>query len=302
MNVTVQKAEQRVEAEPANGVSSGPLSVLETIYARRSVRAYEPEPVGESRIRTLLTAAVQAPTAIHEEPWVFAVIQDQNRLKRLSDLAKPLFVEEVHRTHLDHGGHGLEMFASPDFNIFYNAGTLIVICGRPIGPFVVADCWLAAENLMLAACAMGLGTCVIGSAVPFLNSTAGKTELGIPAELSVVAPIILGVPGGETPATGRKAPDVAVWKQRISGALVQGDTMTTRETNRSSEPPLVCPVCGGPPLHPGDCLDHDGYVIPAYEELARIWEEQGRPELTAEELVDIDELVDTWGDEEHAES
>ena len=54
------------------------------------------------------------------------------------------------------------LFSHPDFNISHDAGTLIAICA-PSATFSTADCWLAAENLMLAACAMGLGTCCIGS-------------------------------------------------------------------------------------------------------------------------------------------
>jgi nitroreductase len=105
----------------------------------------------------------------------------------------------------------LDVFASQEFNIFYDAGTLVVICAKPMGPFVAADCWLAAENLMLAACAMGLGTCVIGSAVPALNTPAVKAELGIPAEYSAVAPIIVGGPSGETRPTARREPEILAW-------------------------------------------------------------------------------------------
>lgn len=187
------------------------MSVLEAIHARRSVRSYAPEPVDRATVLALLRAAVRAPTAVHQEPWAFTVLQDPGALKRLSDRAKPLFAEEVHRAHLDRGGHMLDVFASPEFNIFYDAGTLIVICAKPMGPFVVADCWLAAENLMLAACAMGLGTCVIGSAVPALNTSEVKAELGIPAGLSAVAPIIVGWPRGETGPTARREPEVLVW-------------------------------------------------------------------------------------------
>ena len=104
------------------------------------------------------------------------------------------------------------MLAKPDFNIFYNAGTLIIICAKPKGAFVTADCWLAAENLMLAAFGMGLGSCVIGFAVPALNTSEIKAELGIPAECSAIAPIIVGVPSGETPRTTRKEPDILGWK------------------------------------------------------------------------------------------
>lgn len=187
------------------------MSALEAIHARRSVRSYAPEPVDRATVFALLRAAVRAPTAVHQEPWAFAVLQDPGALKRLSDRAKPLFAEEAHRAHLDRGGHLLDVFASPEFNIFYDAGTLIVICAKPMGPFVVADCWLAAENLMLAACAMGLGTCVIGSAVPALNTPEVTAELGIPAGLSAVAPIIVGWPRDETGPTARREPEVLAW-------------------------------------------------------------------------------------------
>ena len=59
---------------------------------------------------------------------------------------------------------------------------------------------------------MGLGTCVIGSALPALNTPEVMAELGIPAEFSAVAPIIVGVPTGETPPTARKDPKVLAWK------------------------------------------------------------------------------------------
>lgn len=188
------------------------MSLMEAIYKRCSVRSYSPERLDQTTIRTLLAAAVRAPTAVHLEPWAFAILQDTSALKRLSDRAKPLFLEEVQRAHLDRGGHTLGMFASPDFNMFYNAGTLIIICGKPMGPFVVADCWLAAENLILAACSIGLGTCVIGSAVPALNTPDIKAEFGIPDELTAIAPIIVGVPSGETLPTVRKEPEVVFWK------------------------------------------------------------------------------------------
>jgi nitroreductase len=188
------------------------LGIMDAIYKRCSVRSFSPKQLDQSTILTLLAAAVRAPTAVHLEPWVFAIIQDTSALKRLSDRAKPLFLEEVQRAHLDREGHSLDMFASPNFNMFYNAGTLIIICGKPLGPFVAADCWLAAENLMLAASSLGLGTCVIGSAVPALNTEEIKAELGIAQELTVIAPIIVGAPAGKTTPTARKEPEILFWK------------------------------------------------------------------------------------------
>lgn len=75
------------------------------------------------------------------------------------------------------------------------------------GSFVTADCWLAAENLMLAAPAYGLGTCVIGFAVPALADLELRADLGIPPEVLVVAPIIVGVPAATPAPTWRKPPN-----------------------------------------------------------------------------------------------
>ncbi len=192
------------------------LSVIEAIHKRRSVRAYTPDPVAETRVRTLLEMAVLAPTAIHLEPWAFAIVQDRELLARLSEQAKVAYAAgaaagESHAAQAHHA-HPSPL-DQPDFNIFYDAGTLIAICAKPMGAFVQADCWLAAENLMLAACAFGLATCPIGFAIPILNNPEVKAELGIPPDVTVVAPIIVGTPRGETPATSRKAPEILCWRR-----------------------------------------------------------------------------------------
>jgi nitroreductase len=105
-----------------------------------------------------------------------------------------------------------DRFASPDFCVFYDAPVLVAICAKHSGPFAAADCWMAAENLMLAACAIGLGSCCIGSAIPALNGPAIKEELGIPSDVEVVAPIIVGVPSSPSIDSPRQPPDILGWK------------------------------------------------------------------------------------------
>jgi nitroreductase len=195
-----------------------PATALDVIYRRRAVRTYQSDPLDQNTIHALLDAAVQAPTAMHEEPWVFVVVQDRALLRRLSDRAKAGIRAEAAFRHLHdadgkaHSGDGLKrLIDDPAFNIFYDAGTLVVIGTRAVGPFAVADCWLAAENLMLAACAKGLGTCCIGFAVAVLNTPESRRELGLPADVTVVAPIIVGVPRGTPAPVGRKPPVIASW-------------------------------------------------------------------------------------------
>ena len=189
------------------------MSTMEAIYYRRAVRDYTIQKIDHPMINTLLDAAVYAPTAMHAEPWTFVVIQDKSVLNRLSDNVKALMTEGNDPIHPSVGNHNSDRFTTPEFNAFYNAGTLILICGKPLGPFVISDCWLAAENLMLAACAHGLGTCVIGLAVTALNKMQWKKELGIPDDMTVFAPILVGIPAGTTPLVPRKPPEILSWTQ-----------------------------------------------------------------------------------------
>lgn len=184
---------------------------LRLIYDRVSTRAYCYEDLSRDTVSALLEAGVRAPTALHQEPWSFVVIQDRELLERISNAAKPLFVKQMERVSAPHT-KGPTAFSDPHFNIFYDAGALIVICADPGLPFIEADCWLAAENIMLAACAMELGSCAIGSALPALNLPQIKQELEIPNDISVIAALIVGVPKGKTAPSVRNPPKILSWK------------------------------------------------------------------------------------------
>jgi nitroreductase len=186
------------------------MEILEAIRHRRSVRSYREQAVAEETVRELLEAAVQAPSAMNAQPWAFAVVQDRQRLTSLSDRAKAHLLEA-------HGDDPRmdryrEELSDPDFDIFYGAGTLIVICAAPQGFFPAEDCCLAGQNLMLAAFGKGLGTCCIGWARPLLSLPETKTELSIPEDFTPVLPIILGYPGASPPAPPRNPPRVFAWR------------------------------------------------------------------------------------------
>lgn len=178
-----------------------PHPALAVIRRRCSARSFTPELVDAESIRILLDAAIRAPTAMHEEPWAFVVVQDIARLHRYSEATKAAW----------RGREIASALLGPGFNVFYGANTLIVICARPAGPYAVADCWLAAENLMLAATAMGLGSCCIGSAAEALGEPAVREELGIPADYTVVAPIVIGRVADACEPTSRKPAEILAW-------------------------------------------------------------------------------------------
>ena len=103
-------------------------------------------------------------------------------------------------------------FQDPAYTIFYTASTLLLILCKPEGPHAIPDCALAAENLMLMAHDMGLGTCWIGLSQGFLNTPEAKNELGIPEGWVVAAPIIVGWPDGDTSEKERDPVEVIFWK------------------------------------------------------------------------------------------
>lgn len=186
------------------------VELKDAIYHRRSIRKYKPQQVSKDDIRTLMDAAVQAPSASNSQPWAFAVIQDQGILNNYSDQAKKLLLEQIdsypplakYRTAL----------SNPGFDIFYGAPTLLIIYAKPVGPHPEGDCCLAAQNIMLAAHSMGLGTCWIGFAHPLLNSDEIKQALGAPTDYTAVAPLIIGYPDGNMPAIRKKEPEIICWQ------------------------------------------------------------------------------------------
>jgi nitroreductase len=177
-------------------------AIMDVIHRRRSVRDYGAEPVAKATIRELIDAATWAPSAINEQPWLFTVVDDQELLDRISHDAKAHMLATAADLIPDRLKESLR---DPDFHIFYHAPALIVISAQAAGPWSVEDCALAAQNLMLAASAAGLGTCWIGFAQGWLQTGDGKKVLGLPAESVPVAPIIVGHPKSVPTPVPRRA-------------------------------------------------------------------------------------------------
>ena len=89
--------------------------------------------------------------------------------------------------------------------LFFGAPAVIVVGSTPEAVCPAEDAMLATGNMLLAAHAMGLGSCVIGFAVAALKNDPSMLEqLGIPRTESVWAVIALGWPDENLPAAGRQ--------------------------------------------------------------------------------------------------
>ena len=182
------------------------MELNQAIHARRAVREYTTQPVDETTLRGLIEAAILAPSAMNEQPWLFTVIRDKALLARISAAGKAATLAAASAG----GGQPrhLEKLENSAFDILYHAPVLIVISSATGGRCAVENCALAAQNLMLAARAAGLGTCWIGLAQGWIGTPEGKSALGLPPDCLPVAPIIIGHTASFPPPVPRKAPDI----------------------------------------------------------------------------------------------
>ena len=182
------------------------MDLKEALYTRRAVRSFSAAPVDGAVVRQLIDAAIQAPSAVNEQSWSFCVVSDKTVLAEISRKAKAHLLATTPAGLLSH--HFEQILGDAQFDIFYHAPVLIVICSSNSNPWAVENCALAAENLMLAARADGLGTCWIGFAQQWLRTPEGKALLKLPENYLPVAPIIVGHPRSFPPAVTRKPPEI----------------------------------------------------------------------------------------------
>lgn len=152
-------------------------------YKRRSIRSYRPEKVGREMLDGLVDAGRWAPTAGNAQPWRFIVVDTPERIAKLKSVSPG-------------------MFNHPSF--------IVVVCVNKavaslhMGPqgelLSLMDVCMAAQNILLAACAMGLGACVIRS----FHQRAVAVLLSCPDDVVPELLIAGGYPEREPPAPRRK--------------------------------------------------------------------------------------------------
>ncbi len=182
-----------------------PNSVIEVIKSRRAIRSFEDKPVPDSAVETMLEAATYAPSAINIQPWKFTIVTKKEEIKHISDIAKPLLLQTLP----DIADEGLIRFrsalANPQYNVFYNAPLVVFISGAK-STYAINDCSMAAQNMMLAAYTLGIGSCWIGTANLAINTPKVKADLGVPEDHEVFAAVIFGYPKGGFPKAPEKRP------------------------------------------------------------------------------------------------
>lgn len=141
------------------------MDTLTAIKKRRSVREYTGEPIPKEDLKRIVNAGRLAPTGSNRQRWDFIIVTDQEKIKRLSKA----------------GAWSAK------------AGAMIAVVMDPSTKYWVEDGSAAIENMLLAATALGYGSCWLqGNAKP--HEMEFKLLLNIPENLNLLSLIPIGIP------------------------------------------------------------------------------------------------------------
>lgn len=147
------------------------------IFTRRSVRAYDSSKrVSKEQLEDLLDAAMHAPSTMNAQPWEFLVATDESAIANI-------------------------MASHPYCDSLKDAGSAIIVCGNldkefktSCGGYYQYDCSAAAQNILLRAKELGLGTCWCAVAPEKERIQAFRNALNMPNNIEPMALIIVGYP------------------------------------------------------------------------------------------------------------
>ncbi|MDY0371487.1 MAG: nitroreductase family protein [Sphaerochaetaceae bacterium] len=142
---------------------------IEVMMKRRSTRNFLAEQIPEESLQKILAAGLQAATAMNRQSWHLTVVQDAQLLDAISQAVGAVLV--------DSGVPSLNDRAQePEFHTFYQAPTVVFV-STDGSAYSLADCANATQNMTLAATALDLGSCYIGSFVQAFKHKQGKELL-----------------------------------------------------------------------------------------------------------------------------
>ncbi len=192
--------------------------ILKNIYNRRAVRKYKHMTVPNELIEILLDAGRMAPSAMNRQPWKFYILSDAAKIKRYSKEIAEIVVKELKHVSMKEAVkltlsffHLSTMvnFLTSDDHVFYEAPVVIFITSPKADEWGALDVGMCAQNIMLAAKALGLDTCPVGFA-RFITQTKDFYALNIPAEEEIQLAILVGY-GDEEPKLHERLEDNAIY-------------------------------------------------------------------------------------------
>ncbi len=138
-----------------NDMCKNKEAVVETIMSRRSIRKYKPQAVPRKVMTEILDCGINAPNGQNKQSWEIRVVD------------KPELLTAIKATMAEaHPQLDSQMVAG----CFRDAPVMVFIARDTTYDFSAYDCGLLAQNMMLSAWSMGVGSVCLGSPVRFINT------------------------------------------------------------------------------------------------------------------------------------
>lgn len=153
------------------------MELFDAIKGRRSIRSYKDKPIDINTIMEIMETAVWAPSASNLQPWHFTVVLDIDIIKRVRSFSPGMFNENP-----------------PCIIVISLNKSIIKEQGEDMGSDNVFDLAMAAQNIMLSAYSLGIGSCIKLS----FNKDAVKKILKLKDDVEPKFVITMGYPN-ETP-------------------------------------------------------------------------------------------------------
>jgi nitroreductase len=182
------------------------MDFFETVTTQRAIRRLEPDPIPDAVLRQIMDATICAPSGGNRQGWSFLVIRDAVKRARLGELYREAWGELMKVPY--YRGAAAAPPDSPEGRMLASARhlsehlgeapVLVLACIATDGRATIttgASIYPAVQNLMLAARALGVGSCL--TTIHKYRDPQVKELLGIPADVETAALIPLGYPLGK---------------------------------------------------------------------------------------------------------
>ena len=187
------------------------LDALEAIGSARAMRYLRPDPVPDEAVERLIWAATRASSAHNSQPWQFVVLRDRRVRAEFGELIRaaaqasdPLPAHPASR-----GDRLIDAGVRNLFGALGQAPAIILVCGADIYPpgapdrrFLYSAVYSAAQNLLVAARALGLGAAA--TMLHTLAEPAIRGLLAIPDEITIGVTVPVGLPARPFGPVARK--------------------------------------------------------------------------------------------------
>ncbi len=172
--------------------------ILNAMKTRRSIRKFRPEMPAREDLEAIMEAGLFAASGKGMQSSMIVAVTDRALRDRLMEMNRVI------------GGW------QEGFDPFYGAPAVLLVLADRASPNHVYDGSLTMGNMMLAAHALGLGSCWINRAREEFDSDEGKAilaELGIEGSWEGIGHCIVGIPDGESPEARPRREGRIVWAE-----------------------------------------------------------------------------------------